>query len=86
VSALVAHLARIGGNHVKVVLSPEEVPSNTTKPFEITIAGKLVYSMLTPVAGETGPILFETNQWWGEPVPEHLERVTTAVQAALPAN
>jgi hypothetical protein len=83
VSALVAHLALLGGDRVEVALSPEEVPSGTTKPFEVTIAGKLVYSMVTPVAGETGPILFETNQWWGEPVPEHLERVTTAVQAAL---
>lgn len=82
-SALEAHLAQIGGDRVQVTRSPEEVPQGETKPYEVTVEGVLVYSMRTPVAGEKGPILFETNKWWGEPVPEHLVRVTTAVQVAL---
>ena len=85
-SALETHLAQIGGDRVQVTSSPEEVPQDETKPcplYDVIVEGVLVYSMRTPVAGENGPILFETEQGWGKPVPEHLVRLTKAVQVAL---
>lgn len=51
---------------------PVEVPQGQTKPYELTVNGKLVWSMLENVEGQpTGPegkkmpLLFADNKWWG---------------------
>ena len=64
---------------------PVDVGEGEEKPFDITVNGTLVYSKLAPVAGETGPLLFSTNKWWGEPAPEQITRVVAACVVAAAA-
>jgi hypothetical protein len=33
------------------------------------VDGAVIYSHLAPLNGEKGPILLESNKWWGEPDP-----------------
>jgi len=84
--SLETHLAQIevvDKVSVEIIRHPVEVAKGEDKPFEITVSGTLVYSKLNPVAGECGPLLFESNKWWGEPIPEQIQRVTDSVVEAL---
>lgn len=63
-------------------LTPIEVKKGSSKPFEVYVEKNLVYSNLTPIDGENGPVLFEHSKWYGNPVPEHLERIECAVENA----
>jgi hypothetical protein len=86
VKSLETHLAQIEGvakGNLEIIRDPVDVAKGEDKPFEITVAGALVYSKLKPVAGECGPLLFESNKWWGEPSPQQTKRVTDAVVEAL---
>ena len=40
----------------------------------------LVYSNLTPIDGEKGPVLFEYSKWYGEPNPKYLERIEQSIE------
>jgi hypothetical protein len=64
-------------------LDPVEVDEGEKKPFEVYIENNLVYSNLTPTNCENGPVLFSHSKWYGEPVPEHLERIENAVENAV---
>ena len=52
------------------------MPKDQKKPFEVTVDGKLVWSLLTPVAavpasGQGKPLFFEAeSKWFGAPKPE----------------
>ena len=61
-------------------LDPVEVEKGAPKPFEVYVENKLVYSNLTPVDGEKGPVLFEYSKWYGEPIPKHLERIEHSIE------
>ena len=65
--------------NINIVNEPVEVEKDDKKPFEVTVNGVLVYSTLTPIDGEKGPILFSSNKWWGEPEPKHIERIEKAI-------
>ena len=62
---------------------PVDVAKGEKKPFEVSVNDVLVYSTLTPIDEEKGPILFSANKWWGEPVPHHLERLEKAICDAM---
>ena len=84
VAELKAHLVDTFGEEVvQFTEEPIEVPKGKNKPYELTVNGELVYSHLTPINEERGPILFSVNKWWGEPVPKHLERVEQAIRSHL---
>lgn len=53
---------------------PVKVNKGEKKPFEVYVENKLIYSNITPINNESGPILFSNSKWYGEPVAEHLER------------
>ena len=62
-------------------LDPVEVGvKERKKPFEVFIENNLVYSNLTPINGENGPVLFSHSKWYGDPVPEHLERIGKEIE------
>lgn len=56
-------------------LDPVNVEDGEKKPFEVYIENNLVYSNIASTHGENGPVLFSHSKWYGEPVPEHLERI-----------
>lgn len=68
------------GENVTITNEPVEAE---VKPFEVTVNGSLIYSMLTPVAGEKGPILFSANKWWGEVDQSKIDTLTAAIDAAF---
>lgn len=59
-----------------------------TKPFEITVNGKLVWSRLEKVEGQTAvggddkPLLFENNKWWGDADPAWAAYIDSAINSA----
>ena len=61
-------------------LEPVEVEKGDNKPFEVYVENVLVYSNLTPIDGEKGPILFEYSKWFGEPNPKHLKRIESSIE------
>ena len=61
---------------------PIEVKPGEEKPFDIYVNDKLLYSNITPIDGEKGPILFETSKWWGEPVQSHLDRIESEITSS----
>ena len=61
-------------------LDPVEVEDGENKPFEVYIENNLVYSNLTPLNNENGPVLFSHSKWYGEPVPEHLDRIEKEIE------
>tara|TARA_Y100000591_G_C21510323_1_gene534351 strand:- start:58 stop:267 length:210 start_codon:yes stop_codon:yes gene_type:complete len=61
-------------------LEPLKVKKGNNKPFEVYVENNLVYSNLTPVDGENGPVLFEYSKWYGAPVPKHLERIENSIE------
>ena len=78
---LQTHLVEtFGQDHLQFTQEPVEVPQGEDKPYELYVNDQLVYSHLTPIDGERGPILFSKNKWWGEPVPKHLERVIESIR------
>lgn len=68
---------------ITFVEEPVDVAKGEKKPFEVSVNDVLVYSTLTPIDDEKGPILFSSNKWWGEPVPHHLERLEKAICDAM---
>ena len=58
---------------------PVKVNKGEKKPFEVYVNSKLIYSNITPINNECGPILFSDSKWYGEPVAEHLERLKNAI-------
>ena len=84
VTELKAHLLyTFGEEAIQFTEEPVEVLKGEKKPYELTVNGELVYSHLTPIDEERGPILFSKNKWWGEPVPKHLERVEESIRYHL---
>ena len=78
------HLVKIFGEEViQFVEKPVEVPKGEKKPYDITINGELIYSHLTPIDDEHGPILFSKNKWWGEPETKHLDRVVETIRSLI---
>lgn len=61
-------------------LEPIEVEKGAAKPFEVYVEKNLVYSNLTPIDGEKGPVLFEYSKWYGEPNPKYLERIEQSIE------
>lgn len=75
--------SRARAGQVEFTNDPVEVPQGQDKPFEVKVDGTVIYSHLAPVNGEKGPILFESNKWWGEPDPAKIKLVEDKVSAAL---
>jgi hypothetical protein len=79
-----AHINGKFPGHV-VTTEPIEVPKGETKPFEISVNGKLVWSMLEEVEGQPlvdgkrKPLLLEDNKWWGSANPDHLSYLDTCL-------
>tara|TARA_Y100000817_G_C16593236_1_gene427360 strand:+ start:389 stop:631 length:243 start_codon:yes stop_codon:yes gene_type:complete len=65
--------------NITFVQEPVDVEKGEKKPFEVSVNDVLVYSALTPIDDEKGPLLFSANKWWGEPVPKHIERIENAI-------
>jgi len=61
--------SRVFAGQVEFSNDPVDVGQSPDKPFEVKVDGAVIYSHLAPVSGEKGPILFESNKWWGEPDP-----------------
>lgn len=68
---------------VNIVHHPEELAKDEPKPFEVSVNDKLVYSKLTPINGEKGPITFKYNRWHGEPDPTKVEQVENEIETLI---
>ena len=80
---LKAHLAEKFADKVEISNDPVEVPQGQDKPFEVKVDGAVIYSHLAPLNGEKGPILLESNKWWGEPDPAKIKLVEDKIAANL---
>ena len=61
-------------------LEPIEVEKGNSKPFEVYVENNLIYSNLTPIDGEKGPVLFVPSKWYGDPDPKHLARIENSIE------
>jgi hypothetical protein len=70
------------GDAVTITNEPIEVGKEETKPYDVSINGTLIYSPVTPVNGEKGPINLSANKWWGEPDQAKIDLITNSIDAA----
>ena len=68
---------------LNITHQPKEIKSDDSKPFEVIINDELVYSKLTPINGETGPITFKYSKWHGEPNPTKLHTIEKVIENSL---
>ena len=82
-SQLKNHLIRRYSDSIVFIDHPIKVEKGQSKPYSIELNGEVVYSILSPVNGETKPILFDTHKYFGEPEPDVLSNLEKRIDEII---